>query len=63
MTPEGYAILLHDDGIHFVLRYYPDCNATGIYIQVAQSYNYDGIMKALLQDRVMRGMDKEYWIS
>lgn len=62
MTPEGYAILLDDAG-HFVLRYFPDVNHEGIYMEVARSFTYDGIMKSLLQDREMRGMGKEYWIS
>ena len=62
MTPQGYAIVLDSTG-HFVLRYYPDVNRSGVYMEVSRSFNYDGIMRALLQDREMRGMDKEYWIS
>lgn len=62
MTPEGYAIVLDVAG-NFVLRYYPNVNKENDFIEIASSFNYDGIVRALLIDREMRGMGKEYWIS
>jgi hypothetical protein len=62
MTPEGYAVV-HDHSGFFSLRYYPDVNRESVYMQVTMSRSYDDIMRALLQDREMRGIGKEYWIS
>ena len=62
MESNGYAIVMgyYDQ---FELRYYNDVNDPTVWQVIEVSFSYDVIMRALIKNRALRGMDKEYWIS